>query len=200
MPRARLSFLHRALGSRSLLEFSQNPAPSTLHFATRAARRPWTCSAPGVPVRKGVSTAVLWPGPQSESGGCIDVARWHVLLVKRGKQPYLGAYSLPGGSLLDGEEVRAGARREVMEETGLVLGSVQGPALQQTPADGWLIHVCFALLPQEDPLPDVTAADDATDARFVRLGDIARLSSTTPNLAQSVYKLASAAVEIRSQP
>ncbi len=42
-----------------------------------------------------------------------------VLLIRRGKAPRLGTWSLPGGRQRHGETVRAAAAREVMEETGL---------------------------------------------------------------------------------
>lgn len=42
-----------------------------------------------------------------------------VLLVERGKEPWKGKWSLPGGSLEFGETVRAAALRELAEETGV---------------------------------------------------------------------------------
>lgn len=42
-----------------------------------------------------------------------------VLLVKRGKPPQQGAWSLPGGRQELGERVRETARREVREEAGV---------------------------------------------------------------------------------
>jgi 8-oxo-dGTP diphosphatase len=42
-----------------------------------------------------------------------------VLLVKRGKPPLEGYWSLPGGVLEIGERLEEGVRREILEETGL---------------------------------------------------------------------------------
>ena len=42
-----------------------------------------------------------------------------VLLIRRGKPPRKGTWSLPGGRQRHGETVRDAARREVREETGL---------------------------------------------------------------------------------
>ena len=42
-----------------------------------------------------------------------------VLLVRRGQEPLLGEWSIPGGALELGERLEDGVRREVREETGL---------------------------------------------------------------------------------
>ena len=52
----------------------------------------------------------------------VGVVVWHddrVLLIKRGKAPRQGQWSLPGGMQELGETVVEAARREVLEETGL---------------------------------------------------------------------------------
>jgi len=44
-----------------------------------------------------------------------------ILLVERGKEPLKGYWSLPGGVLEVGETLEEGLRREVREETGLLV-------------------------------------------------------------------------------
>jgi len=48
-----------------------------------------------------------------------------VLLVRRGKAPNWGRWSLPGGAQELGETAEAAARRELMEETALAVGPLQ---------------------------------------------------------------------------
>ncbi len=43
----------------------------------------------------------------------------YVLLIRRGREPMLGTWSLPGGVLEVGETTAEGVAREVWEETGL---------------------------------------------------------------------------------
>ncbi len=45
-----------------------------------------------------------------------------VLLVRRGRPPAMGAWSIPGGAQELGETAEAAARRELEEETGLQVG------------------------------------------------------------------------------
>ena len=42
-----------------------------------------------------------------------------VLLIRRGREPMLGSWTLPGGALETGETMLEGVTREVLEETGL---------------------------------------------------------------------------------
>ena len=51
--------------------------------------------------------------------GAVILERGRVLMAQRGKQPFEGWWSLPGGLLELGEALADGLRREVREETGL---------------------------------------------------------------------------------
>ena|SRR5438128_11341013 len=51
--------------------------------------------------------------------GAIIVDNGRVVLIKRGKAPLLGEWSVPGGMLELGETMRQAAEREALEETGL---------------------------------------------------------------------------------
>ena len=56
--------------------------------------------------------------------GAVIFHEGRVLLVKRGTAPMQGEWSLPGGALETGETLVAGVRREVLEETGLLVEPV----------------------------------------------------------------------------
>jgi 8-oxo-dGTP diphosphatase len=56
--------------------------------------------------------AVVWDGAK-------------VLLIRRALPPAAGQWSIPGGALELGETIEQGARREVLEETGIRLGPVE---------------------------------------------------------------------------
>jgi 8-oxo-dGTP diphosphatase len=53
--------------------------------------------------------------------GAVIVDDGRVLLVRRGREPLKGHWSLPGGMLELGESLIAGVVREVEEETGLTV-------------------------------------------------------------------------------
>ncbi|MGP8268941.1 MAG: NUDIX hydrolase [Terracidiphilus sp.] len=57
--------------------------------------------------------------------GAVIVEQGRVLLVRRGTEPMLGQWTLPGGLLEVGESLLAGVVREVWEETGLTVEPIE---------------------------------------------------------------------------
>jgi len=57
--------------------------------------------------------------------GAVIVDDGRVLLVRRGTEPMLGKWTLPGGMLEVGESLTDGVIREVREETGLTVEPVE---------------------------------------------------------------------------
>ncbi|HXH67811.1 MAG TPA: NUDIX domain-containing protein [Candidatus Limnocylindrales bacterium] len=51
--------------------------------------------------------------------GGVVIENERALLIKRGSEPLLGQWSIPGGTLELGESLQEGVARELLEETGL---------------------------------------------------------------------------------
>ena len=57
--------------------------------------------------------------------GGVVVEDGRVLLVRRGREPLKGQWSIPGGLIEVGESLHQGVAREVREETGLIVEPVE---------------------------------------------------------------------------
>jgi ADP-ribose pyrophosphatase YjhB (NUDIX family) len=101
--------------------------------------------------------------------GAVVIDAGRVLLVKRGREPLKGRWSLPGGMLELGEALTAGVVREVQEETGLLVEPLQlVELLDRIHRDGERVRYHYVIA---DYLCRVTsgelnAATDADDARW----------------------------------
>jgi 8-oxo-dGTP diphosphatase len=75
-----------------------------------------------------VSDGREYPSVPRVGVGAVVLDASRVLLVRRGKPPLAGKWSLPGGLLELGETTAEAARREVAEECGLTVrvGEVAG--------------------------------------------------------------------------
>ena len=98
--------------------------------------------------------------------------REHVLLIRRGRDPFAGMWALPGGFLEPDETTEAGARRELLEETGLVAADMTLLGVLSTPGRdprGWVLSVAY-MTRLDRALP--VAADDAEAVDWFPLDDL----------------------------
>lgn len=120
--------------------------------------------------------------------------RNRVLLVKRGREPLRGFWSLPGGVLEVGEALVDAVRREVAEETGLEVKPLA------------VVEVFERILLDEEGKPEyhyvlidylcrpaggtLRAADDATEVEWVSRKDAAsyRLTEGTGAVIEKAFE------------
>jgi 8-oxo-dGTP diphosphatase len=99
-----------------------------------------------------------------------------VLLVRRGKPPRDGQWSLPGGAQQLGETLLEAVTREVLEETGLVVEDVRFLAavdLVDRQPDGRVrYHYTLVDFTAEAPAGDAAAGDDAVAVAWFTLDEL----------------------------
>ena len=98
-----------------------------------------------------------------------------ILLVKRGSEPGLGKWSIPGGSLEIGETLEEGLKREVREETGLQIevGRLAGIGDLIVSDQGVLKwHYLLINYLAVATGGELRPATDATECRWVELSEI----------------------------
>ncbi|MFI1651084.1 NUDIX hydrolase [Streptomyces avidinii] len=108
----------------------------------------------------------------------------HVLLIRRGRQPYAGAWALPGGFVLPRESAETAARRELAEETGLSEQLVAALHLEQLRTYSEpdrdprmrVVSVAFTALVPDLPEPAAEGGGDAAHARWLALDEVTELA------------------------
>ncbi len=90
-----------------------------------------------------------------------------ILLVRRANPPFAGRWALPGGFVEPAEQVREAAPRELREETGLRVGSLELLGVYDTPGRdprGWTVSLVY--LARLGRAARVVGGDDASEARW----------------------------------
>ncbi len=111
-------------------------------------------------------------------GGVVRDADHRLLVVRRGRPPGVGLWSLPGGRVEAGESDHRALARELFEETGLsvavaaLLGTVERDGAA---GEVFLIrdYTCTVLS------GDLRAGDDAAEVRWVSTDELRDLPTTT---------------------
>lgn len=102
----------------------------------------------------------------------------HVLLIKRGNDPYKDHWALPGGFVEDDEDLLPAAARELEEETGIKAENWQQLYTVGTPNRDprfrtvSVVYTCFA----DKHTQQAIGADDAKEARWFPINNLPDLA------------------------
>jgi mutator protein MutT len=105
----------------------------------------------------------------------VTVSHDRLLMVRRGRSPGAGKWSIPGGRVEPGETPEQAAVRELMEETG-VRGECEDlmGSLERRGPDHHFVILDYRMrvLGHDDPV----AGDDAAEVAWVPLAEVTQLT------------------------
>jgi 8-oxo-dGTP diphosphatase len=121
--------------------------------------------------------------------GGVIIDQGRALLIRRGSEPLLGHWSIPGGTLELGESLQQGVARELLEETGLevrvldlieVFDRIFPPdgALPVNPARGPKFHYVIVDYLCERISGQPQAGSDVTDVAFASEDELEQFQLT----------------------
>ncbi len=115
-----------------------------------------------------------------------------VLLVRRGKEPYLGLWSLPGGGVEFGEPMIAAAQRELMEEAGVLADLEPKPVeifdlITRNESDLPEHHFVIAMFRGRWLSGAAIPGDDATEVTWAAAAELAAMT-LTPGTAERIRR------------
>ncbi len=99
-----------------------------------------------------------------------------IILIKRGTEPFLGAWALPGGFVDSGETAQDACVREAKEETGLevrvleLVGVFSEPLRDPERGTIAVAYLCEAVG------GEISGGDDAREAEWFSLRDLPELA------------------------
>lgn len=119
-------------------------------------------------------------------GAIILDGSGRMLLVRRGRPPGEGLWSIPGGRVEPGESDPEAVAREVLEETGLTVvpGALAGTV--DRPGPGGAVYEIRDYLAEVSG-GTLAAGDDAADARWFAPGELPALP-LTPGLLDALVE------------
>jgi 8-oxo-dGTP diphosphatase len=109
-------------------------------------------------------------------GAVVHDHRGRLLLIRRATEPGRGLWSIPGGRILPGETDADAVRREMREETGLLVevGPLLGSVLREAPGAAVFDIYDYSARVTGGTL---SAGDDAAEARWVTSAEYAQLAT-----------------------
>jgi ADP-ribose pyrophosphatase YjhB (NUDIX family) len=137
--------------------------------------------------------------------GGVIVENGRALLIRRGSEPLLGEWSIPGGMLELGETLEEGVARELLEETGVIVRVIElievfdriylestagAQEVQKRPRFHYVIvdYLC------ERIAGEPAAASDVTDVAFASEEELGRynLTETATRILKRAFAMARA--------
>ena len=108
--------------------------------------------------------------------GAIVIRNDALLMIRRGREPNRGLWSIPGGRVEHGEYLADAVRREVREETGLEVEVGDLVGILEVPGDDHYVILDYAARPSggDDPV----AGDDASEVGWIPLDEVSALDCT----------------------
>jgi 8-oxo-dGTP diphosphatase len=116
--------------------------------------------------------------------GAVILEDGKIVLVKRGVEPALGKWSIPGGAVELGEAVRDAVKREAKEECGLTIELIDDKPvdifdnLVMDKNGGLRYHYILLQFLARPTGGFLKSGSDVTDARLVPLNDVANYDLT----------------------
>jgi 8-oxo-dGTP diphosphatase len=135
-------------------------------------------------------TTLSFPEPKIGVGGLLFNRQNQVLLIKRGKPPAQGCWSVPGGALVAGEGLAECCRREIREETGLDVDVLSLIAVVERRIENFhYVIVDFLVELRGDCTNSPCAASDVSEARWISLENLEDYS-LVPGLSEIIRRTA----------
>ncbi|MCL6219267.1 NUDIX domain-containing protein [Zunongwangia pacifica] len=120
---------------------------------------------------------------------CKSEGKFKLVLVKRKNEPFKDKWALPGGFVEQEEDLADAAKRELQEETGLVvdrneqIGTFGKPG--RDPRGRTISIVYLSLIDREEALK---AADDAAEAAWFDIDNLPELAFDHSKIVEKSYQ------------
>ena len=119
---------------------------------------------------------------------CQGADALEVLLIERRFAPYMGRWALPGGFMEMDEDAENAAKRELYEETGIVVDHVEQCGaftdVDRDPRDRVVTIAYYTIIEKVEP----TAADDARKAEWFPIDSLPPLAFDHDKVLQAALK------------